>query len=462
MKKYDYDILIEAEGHNSMGCILRSIPIGSTVLEVGCSYGYMTKFMKERLNCVVSVVEIDPEAFKEARQYAADGLCCDVDTLEWVNHFKTDIFDVIVFADVFEHLRSPVQVLQSTKKLLKEDGMLLFSVPNLAHNDVLSNLFNNRFQYTPLGLLDNTHIHFFTYHSLEPFANSGGYSIIEEECTYKAPFSTEQAEFIPDGQKTFFETLFVGHTCGDIYQFVCKLQKKEYAAKHQIGKTSFIEKLLGDGFESTVFFDYGEGFHPQDFQVISQSHQENRVYNYYVTIPAGVRAIRLDPIEGEKCVVREIRLNTDDSDRNPDIVGSNGVYCCGEFMFDSIDPQIYIDFKGEQLLHLDVTLSLTRLKEHQWHEFTALFECCEDAYRNALDFKNGQIVAMESERKKLVECLSVSENALNEVGLKLSNRQAECEALREEHRKILNSKSWRYTEIFRKLINRINQGKAEE
>ena len=159
MKKYDYDIKVGIDHFSSLGFILGFIPQNSTVLEFGCSYGYMTKFMKEQLNCKVSVVEIDSEAYKEARQYAEDGVCCNIDTLEWADYFKADSFDVIVFADVFEHLRSPSKALQSTKKLLKEDGTLLFSVPNLAHSDVLSNLYDNRFQYTTLGLLDDTHIH---------------------------------------------------------------------------------------------------------------------------------------------------------------------------------------------------------------------------------------------------------------------------------------------------------------
>lgn len=466
MKKYDYDIPIGINKASSIGLILGLVPKGSAVLEFGCSYGYMTKFMKEQLNCNMSVVEIDPEAYREARQYAEDGICCDIEKLEWAEYFKKCSFDVIIFADVFEHLQNPSKTLKNTKDLLKEDGRLIFSVPNIAHNDVISNLYDNRFPYTSLGLLDDTHIHFFTYHSLRPFADSGGYAIVEEQYAYRPPFSTEQAEFIPKSRREFLGGLLANHACGDVYQFVCQLQKREYVEQNRISKKSTIEKLLEDEIESTVFFDYGKGFLPKNAQTMIQPFQENRIYDYHLTIPTGARAIRFDPIERDKCIVQFFLLKTDDPRKALDIVGSNGIYCCGVFFFDTLDPQIYIDFKGEAISQLDITVSMIRKKEYPWCEFADLLKSSEEAFQNAFDSKEKQIASISDGKQKIEEKLSSCKQTLGQTRQeleqirkkleeneqRLSSCQKEFKSLQEEHQKILNSKWWKFTAPLRKLM----------
>lgn len=141
--------------------LLQQIRIGATVLECGCAAGYMTRYLQEQLQADVFIVEKDRDGFDRARQYAVDGVCADLEQTDaWSTHFGDLRFDYILFADVLEHLHDPVKVLEKAGELLKADGVLLASVPNVAHTDILLNLYKNSWNYQPFGLLDDAHIHF--------------------------------------------------------------------------------------------------------------------------------------------------------------------------------------------------------------------------------------------------------------------------------------------------------------
>ena len=73
----------------------------------------------------------------------------------------TSYFDRIILADVLEHLVDPMEVLRKLSKLLKNDGKFLIDIPNIAHSSIKYNLLKNNFNYTPMGLLDKTHIQIF-------------------------------------------------------------------------------------------------------------------------------------------------------------------------------------------------------------------------------------------------------------------------------------------------------------
>ena len=81
--------------------------------------------------------------------------------MEWYDCIEGKRYDYIVILDVLEHLRNPQGVLNKVRECLQINGKILLSVPNLAHNAVLLKLLNDDFPYTELGLLDNTHVHFF-------------------------------------------------------------------------------------------------------------------------------------------------------------------------------------------------------------------------------------------------------------------------------------------------------------
>ncbi len=172
MFKYNKEITFEE--NTSHGELLRLISRGERVLEFGCAKGELAGCIKESLDCKVWGIELDAGAFEIARASLEGGVACDIENYEWEKEFEGILFDTLLFADVLEHLRDPAKAIRRALPLLKDDGKILFSVPNIAHADIILKLLNNRFDYTDIGLLDNTHIHFFAKENLVPFCEEAG------------------------------------------------------------------------------------------------------------------------------------------------------------------------------------------------------------------------------------------------------------------------------------------------
>lgn len=210
---------------NSLSLILRRIKPNSSVLEFGCAHGRMTKYLKEQLNCSVSIVEKDLDAGFEAAKYASHAIV-GVDLNYGFNSSElTNKFDYIIFADVLEHLYSPETILKECAHLLKEDGLIWISVPNMAHNSIILELINDNFPYKEVGLLDNSHIRFFTEKTLEQFVINCGYNIADKLVTQLYPENTEfnsDYSLLPEHVAEFLKSRSNAIT----YQFVWCLKNK--------------------------------------------------------------------------------------------------------------------------------------------------------------------------------------------------------------------------------------------
>lgn len=224
-----YNQIIDIEAHSSVSHILKNIQPYSIVLEFGSSSGYMTKYMKEVLSCQVDIIEISQEDGLEASQYANQALIGliegDIEKYMWVDWVDYK-FDYIVFSDVLEHLNNPWQVLKIASSLLKETGSVIISVPNISHNSVIVDLINNKFDYRDLGLLDNTHLRFFTRSSLLKMVEGTGLYVEKEMNTYCAVEDTEFKNTLEDVPNEVAEVL-KQRDDGILYQFVWKLKKRQ-------------------------------------------------------------------------------------------------------------------------------------------------------------------------------------------------------------------------------------------
>lgn len=222
-EKYNFKI-DNIDPNTTHGMILSNIKSCSKVLECGCASGYMTQFMKEKLKCTVHVVEIDNNCFISAMEYAERGYCGDLDEDGWYNHFKAEQYDYILFADVLEHLKHPEDVLAMSSYLLKPGGKIIFSVPNICHNDIIIKLFYDHFNYTSLGLLDNTHIHFFGGRDLARFVDQAGLKIAKFNGIIIPTLMTEQAYPLPIDQGLL--DLLKKRELGEFYQYVITCERK--------------------------------------------------------------------------------------------------------------------------------------------------------------------------------------------------------------------------------------------
>jgi 2-polyprenyl-3-methyl-5-hydroxy-6-metoxy-1,4-benzoquinol methylase len=161
------------------------------VLEIGPGEGEMTRYLSEELHCTTTIVEYDRSLAEKAGQWAAHTVIADLEQPLWLENLANTAFDTIILADVLEHLRDPWRVLQQATTLLKPDGQLLISIPNVGHNVVLMHLLQDRFTYQPTGILDNTHLRFFTREGIDDLIAKAGLTPTHLSVNTVAPQHTE-------------------------------------------------------------------------------------------------------------------------------------------------------------------------------------------------------------------------------------------------------------------------------
>jgi 2-polyprenyl-3-methyl-5-hydroxy-6-metoxy-1,4-benzoquinol methylase len=161
--------------NNSWINMLSYIKDGSRVLDVGCSSGALGEELKSSKNCHVVGVDLDEADIKQARKKLDDALVADIDDESIYEQLGK--FDVLVFADVIEHLVQPRETLKKVKKLLNKDGVVVFSIPNMSHASVRLGLLSGRFPYQDRGLLDRTHLHFYDNEELNSVFSDANYKI---------------------------------------------------------------------------------------------------------------------------------------------------------------------------------------------------------------------------------------------------------------------------------------------
>jgi 2-polyprenyl-3-methyl-5-hydroxy-6-metoxy-1,4-benzoquinol methylase len=157
--------------------IVSLVPPATRVLEFGCATGYMSQVLKDRLGCTVVGVEIDPEAAAIAEQHTERVIVGDAEKIDYAAELAGEEFDVVLFADVLEHLKEPGDVLRRVRPFVAENGVVVASIPNIAHASVRLALLGGEFRYREWGLLDDTHLRFFTRASIQDLFEETGYMI---------------------------------------------------------------------------------------------------------------------------------------------------------------------------------------------------------------------------------------------------------------------------------------------
>jgi len=197
-----YDTDVDLSNRNNSHTLMVEL-VGGTkrVLDVGCATGYLARALTER-GCTVSGLESDAESAEEARPHLERLVIGDVETMDLAEAFGDDRFDVIVFGDVLEHLRDPLAVLRKARALLADRGSVVASIPNIAHGSVRLALLAGRFDYQELGLLDSTHVRFFTRSSTEDLFREAGMVPIDVRRTtagfFDTPVPVNEGEFPPE------------------------------------------------------------------------------------------------------------------------------------------------------------------------------------------------------------------------------------------------------------------------
>jgi len=246
--EYDFDPSSETAPAN----VVRMVGKNKRVLEIGCGPGSITKVLAQQEYCQITGLELDLEAIKKVTPYCVQVMQADLNSRDWPNLVNdVEKFDVIVAADVLEHLYDPWEALQRMVPLINANGYIVISLPHVGHAAVMSCLINGDFEYRDWGLLDRTHIRFFGLKNIEALFTQANLKIIEAKYITTLPEETEFAASWSKLSSSLQNTLM---NCKDseIYQVVVKAVPINYigdaislvAPEHQYRRTLIATNIV--------------------------------------------------------------------------------------------------------------------------------------------------------------------------------------------------------------------------
>jgi len=221
MIKHRYAHEIDPNGGSAAARLARLIQPGQKVLELGTGPGTVTRILHSKA-CKVTGVEMDPETLAMCQPFCEKTLQANLEDPHWHESLQNKKFDVVLCADVLEHLRDPRPLLNLLPSFLNDQGFVLMSLPNASHLTVVASLLAGRFPYQTKGLLDNTHLRFFGREDIDAMLRECGLVWQKWETVQVDP---AQAEL-----QTFWNRLeaqdqaYLRERCADglVYQHVVK------------------------------------------------------------------------------------------------------------------------------------------------------------------------------------------------------------------------------------------------
>lgn len=193
---------------------------GSRVLDVGCACGDNGLFLVETLQAEMYGMDYSDESLALAAEKTGtyrELHNADLNTLspsDFSNYYH--MFDHILLLDVLEHLYAPELILQKLKLYLNKNGTIIFSVPNVGHAQPALNLMQQDFTYSDFGIMDSTHVRFFTWKSLAVSLAKWGFKIISSSVAFRGP--DDSHTYVP---KTLPQAIYQ-YVRDNMHMFVCQ------------------------------------------------------------------------------------------------------------------------------------------------------------------------------------------------------------------------------------------------
>ncbi|MBC3759550.1 class I SAM-dependent methyltransferase [Hyunsoonleella sp. SJ7] len=174
----DYDNKPDNYYNNTRYEMFGFYPEGAkTLLDVGCGEGTFASYIKEKHSPETWGIELMPEHGEKAKKILDKVFIGECES--FIEELPNDYFDVIYFNDVLEHLVDPYWVLEKIKDKLSENGVIISSIPNMRYHSALKKLvLNKTWEYEEHGIMDKTHLRFFTGKSIANMYKNLGYKIV--------------------------------------------------------------------------------------------------------------------------------------------------------------------------------------------------------------------------------------------------------------------------------------------
>lgn len=222
MKRHNYEYEVDTSSETAPANVIRMVGQNKRVLELGCGPGAITKIIAEKSGCRVTALELDSEAIELVKPYCEKVMQADLNSNRWPTLLDGCAkFDVVLAADVLEHLYDPWSALQRMIAFVNPEGFIVVSLPHVGHAAVISCLINGDFEYQNWGLLDRTHIRFFGLKNIENLFAKAQLKIVEARYVTKLPEETELAGSWSKIPSALQDTL-MGCQYSEVYQIIIK------------------------------------------------------------------------------------------------------------------------------------------------------------------------------------------------------------------------------------------------
>lgn len=218
--KYEYKVALDADSGPAR--VVRLVGTNKRVLEIGAGPGSITKLLTSVSKCRVTALDIDSESIKKIEPYCERAYQADLNDSAWPSVLGNGAkFEVLVAADVLEHVYEPLKVLETMKSLLTNEGYVVISIPHVGHSVIHACLLDEDFEYNDFGLLDKTHIRFFGIKNIQKLFENAGMKIVHAEFVVRNP---EHTEFSKRWARTSKEVkdVLAKNPFGLVYQVIVK------------------------------------------------------------------------------------------------------------------------------------------------------------------------------------------------------------------------------------------------
>ena len=229
--------------NNSHAFALEMIGWNRRVLELGAAAGHVTRALVAR-HCRVTSIEYEVDAALDLEGVADEVIVGDLNDPDIFNDIRAE-FDVVLAGDVLEHLARPHDVLSRAARLLKPGGQVVVSLPHVGHVDVRLSLMQGRWDYRASGLMDETHLRFFTLKGIRSLVTEAGLVLTELRRVRVPAFETElgvDRASVP----TELLDLALADPEAETYQFVfaATADNGNYRVRHLAERNSDLEREI--------------------------------------------------------------------------------------------------------------------------------------------------------------------------------------------------------------------------
>jgi len=200
------------------------------VLELGCGSGATGALIRQRFTDTRYVgIELDPGAAAIARRRLDRVVVANIEQIDLGEYgLEMESFDWIICGDVLEHLYDPWRVLRLLRDYLKPEGRFLASIPNTQNIWVILHLLDGNWTYMERGLLDATHIRFFTLREIYKLFSGTGYEIIGTTCVLQRRVEDEEwPQDLDFGQFVLKDVSMEEAKCLYTFQYLVTARNKE-------------------------------------------------------------------------------------------------------------------------------------------------------------------------------------------------------------------------------------------